>query len=67
MRLREGGQGWTDSRILMAMALLNLTGEESVSDLGVVQAADLAPFILLTLHSNGAYNTQLEISWHMQY
>ncbi len=34
--LRRGGQGWTDSQVVMALLLLNLAGGESVSDVEVL-------------------------------
>ena len=34
--LREGGRGWTDSQIITSLALVNLSGGESVGDLRVV-------------------------------
>ena len=37
MGLREGGQGWTDSQMIISLILLNLTGGESVSDLDVLE------------------------------
>ena len=36
VRLREFGQGWTDSQIVSSLVLLNLAGGESVSDLDVM-------------------------------
>ena len=33
VRLRERGQGWTDSQMIISLMLLNLAGGESVSDL----------------------------------
>ena len=36
VRLRECGQGWTDSQIVTSLILLNLAGGESVSDLDVL-------------------------------
>ena len=37
VRLRERGQGWTDSQIVISLILLNLAGGESVSDLDVME------------------------------
>ena len=37
MRLRERGQGWTDSQMIISLILLNLIGGESVSDLDVLE------------------------------
>ena len=36
VRLRETGQGWTDSQIVISLILLNLAGGESVMDLDVL-------------------------------
>ena len=36
VRLRERGQGWTDSQIVISLILLNLAGGESVMDLDVL-------------------------------
>ena len=32
LRLRERGQGWTDSQMIISLMLLNLAGGESVSE-----------------------------------
>ena len=37
VRLRERGQGWTDSQIITSLMLLNLAGGESVSDLDLLE------------------------------
>ena len=37
VRLRERGQGWTDSQIIISLMLLNLAGGESVSDLDLLE------------------------------
>ena len=37
VRLRERGQGWTDSQIVISLMLLNLAGGESVSDLDLLE------------------------------
>ncbi len=37
VRLREEGQGWTDSQMVMSLVLLNLAGGESVDDLRVLE------------------------------
>ena len=37
VRLRECGQGWTDSQIITSLILLNLAGGESVMDLEVLE------------------------------
>ena len=37
VRLRERGQGWTDSQMIISLILLNLAGGESVSDLDVLE------------------------------
>ena len=37
VRLRERGQGWTDSQMITSLMLLNLAGGESVSDLDLLE------------------------------
>ena len=37
VRLRERGQGWTDSEMIISLMLLNLAGGESVSDLDLLE------------------------------
>ena len=37
VRLRERGQGWTDSQMIIWLMLLNLAGGESVSDLDLLE------------------------------
>jgi hypothetical protein len=38
MKVREGGQGWTDSEMIMAMILLNLAGGDHVSDIRMLES-----------------------------
>jgi hypothetical protein len=38
LRVRVGGQGWTDSEVVMSLVLLNLAGGECVEDLRVLEA-----------------------------
>jgi hypothetical protein len=40
IKMRESGQGWTDSQIVMALILLNLAGGDCVDDLKVLEADD---------------------------
>jgi len=37
VRLREGGQGWTDAQVVSSLALLNLAGGSCVDDLRVLE------------------------------
>ena len=37
VRLRERGQGWTDSQMIISLMLLNLAGGESVSGLDLLE------------------------------
>jgi hypothetical protein len=37
MRVRQGGQGWTDDQMIMALVLLNLAGGDSVDDLRALE------------------------------
>ncbi len=40
LKIREGGQGWTDSQIVLSLILLNLAGGDCVEDIKVVEADD---------------------------
>ena len=40
LKVREGGQGWTDAQIVIALVLLNLAGGDCVDDIRVVEADD---------------------------
>ncbi len=40
IKVREIGQGWTDSQIVMSLILLNLAGGDCVDDLKVLEADD---------------------------
>jgi hypothetical protein len=40
IKVRSGGQGWTDSQIVLALILLNLAGGDCVDDLKVLEADD---------------------------
>jgi len=37
VRVREGGQGWSDSQVITSLVLLNLSGGEAVDDLRVLE------------------------------
>jgi len=37
VRLREGGQGWSDSEVITSLVLLNLAGGDAVDDLRVLE------------------------------
>ena len=37
VRLREGGQGWTDSQMITSLVLLNLAGGSAVDDLRILE------------------------------
>jgi hypothetical protein len=37
VRVRQGGQGWTDDQIIMALVLLNLAGGECIEDVRVLE------------------------------
>ena len=37
VRLRERGQGWSDSQMITLLVLLNLAGEGSVDDLRILE------------------------------
>jgi len=40
LKVREGGQGWTDSQMVLSLVLLNLAGGDCVEDIKVVEADD---------------------------
>ena len=40
LKLRAGGQGWTDTQMVLALVLLNLAGGDCVEDIKVVEADD---------------------------
>ena len=37
VRLREGGQGWSDSQVITSLVLLNLAGGDAVDDLRILE------------------------------
>ena len=38
LKIKAGGQGWTDSQIVISLVLLNIAGGTSVSDLNVLES-----------------------------
>ncbi len=40
LKVRAGGQGWTDSQMVLALVLLNLAGGDCVEDIKVLEADD---------------------------
>ncbi len=40
LKVRAGGQGWTDTQIVLALVLLNLAGGDCVEDIKVLEADD---------------------------
>jgi len=40
LKVRAGGQGWTDSQMVLALVLLNLAGGDCVEDVKVLEADD---------------------------
>ena len=40
LKVREGGQGWIDAQVVIALILLNLAGGDCVDDIKVVEADD---------------------------
>ena len=40
LKVRAGGQGWTDSQVVLALVLLNLAGGDCVEDIKVLEADD---------------------------
>ncbi len=40
LKVRKGGQGWTDSQIVLSLVLLNLAGGDCVDDVKILEADD---------------------------
>jgi hypothetical protein len=40
LKVREGGQGWTDSQVVLSIILLNLAGGDCVEDMQVLEGDD---------------------------
>lgn len=40
IQIREAGQGWTDSQVIMSLILLNLAGGDCIEDLNILEADD---------------------------
>ena len=40
IKVRKGGQGWTDSQIVLSLVLLNLAGGDCVDDVKIIEADD---------------------------
>ena len=40
LKVRNGGQGWTDSQIVLSLVLLNLAGGDCVDDIKILEADD---------------------------
>jgi hypothetical protein len=40
LKVRQGGQGWTDAQMVLALVLLNLAGGDCVEDIKVLEADD---------------------------
>lgn len=40
LKVRQGGQGWTDSQMVLSVVLLNLAGGDCVEDIKVLEADD---------------------------
>ena len=38
LKVRKGGQGWTDSQIVLSLVLLNLAGGDCVDDIKILVA-----------------------------
>lgn len=63
---RSGGQGWTDTQVVMALVLLNLAGGESISDLEVIEQDEGFARILRGAELQGlprARRRELERRW----
>jgi len=53
LKVREGGQGWTDSEMVMSVILLNLAGGDHVSDIGRLESDEGFGRILRTIKHHG--------------
>jgi len=40
LKVRKGGQGWTDSQVVLSLVLLNLAGGDCVDDIKILEADD---------------------------
>ncbi len=40
LKVRKGGQGWTDSQIVLSLVILNLAGGDCVDDVKILEADD---------------------------
>ena len=40
LKVRKGGQGWTNSQIVLSLVLLNLAGGDCVDDIKILEADD---------------------------
>ena len=38
LKVRKGGQGWTDSQVVLSLALLNLAGGDCLDDIKILEA-----------------------------
>lgn len=69
LRVREGGQGWTDSEMVMAMVLLNLAGGDHVSDMRVLESDEGFSRILRRIKHHGLprkKRRELERRWRKE-
>lgn len=53
LKVREGGQGWTDSQMVIALMLLNLAGGDCVDDLKVLEKDDGFCSVLSKVETHG--------------
>ena len=53
LKVREGGQGWTDSQMIISLVLLNLAGGDCVDDLKVLEKDDGFCQILCKVETHG--------------
>lgn len=67
--VRVGGQGWTDSEVVMSLVLLNLAGGDCVDDLRIVEADEGFCRILRRVQLHGLKRKerrQLERGWRKE-
>ncbi len=58
LKVRSGGQGWTDDQMLMSLLLLNLAGGDCVDDIQVLESDDGLCRVLREMEHSGLTGSQ---------
>ena len=69
LKVREEGQGWTDSEVVMSLILLNLAGGEHVSDIRMLESDEGFGKILRKINNHGLprkKRRELERRWRKE-